>query len=92
MLAALIIVFQEVFRSRPDRWNRSGGAAIEGRSGNGLPTEGGFHNAASRVQPSIRGRVDAVFEKGEADSSKDALNLLAMAAGRFRSRLSPCIR
>lgn len=86
MFAALIIVFREVFRSRPDRWNRPGGA--EGRSSNGLPTEGG---AASRGQPSIRGRVDAVFEKGKADS-KDALNLLTMAAGRFRSRLSPCIR
>jgi uridine phosphorylase len=38
------------------------------------------------------GRVDGDFEKGEADGSKDALNLIAIAAGRLRSRLKPCLR
>lgn len=33
------------------------------------------------------GRVDGDFEKGEADGSKDALNLIAIAAGCLRSRL-----
>ena len=33
------------------------------------------------------GRVDGDFEKGEADGSKDALNLIAIAADRLRSRL-----
>ena len=85
MFAALIIVFREVIRSGRSMELSCG---AEGRSSNGLPTEGG---AASRGQPSIRGRVDAVFEKGKADS-KDALNVLTMAAGRFRSRISPCSR
>jgi uridine phosphorylase len=35
------------------------------------------------------GRIDGDFEKGEADGSKDALNLIAIAAGRLRSRISP---
>ena len=34
------------------------------------------------------GRVDGDFEKGEADGSKDALNLIAIAAKRLRSRLN----
>ncbi len=34
------------------------------------------------------GRVDGDFEKGEADGSTDALNLIAIAAGRLRSRLT----
>jgi uridine phosphorylase len=34
------------------------------------------------------GRVDGDFEKGEADGSKDALNLIALAAQRLRARLS----
>ncbi len=38
------------------------------------------------------GRVDGDFEKGEADGSKDALDLIAIATGRLRSRLSPCVR
>ena len=33
------------------------------------------------------GRVDRDFEKGEADGSHDALQLIAIAAGRLRSRL-----
>jgi uridine phosphorylase len=33
------------------------------------------------------GRVDGDFEKGEADGSRDALALIAIAAGRLRSRL-----
>ncbi len=33
------------------------------------------------------GRVDGDFEKGEADGSTDALNLIAIAAGCLRSRL-----
>ena len=33
------------------------------------------------------GRVDGDFEKGEADGSHDALQLIAIAAGRLRSRL-----
>lgn len=33
------------------------------------------------------GRVDRDFEKGEADGSHDALELIAIAAGRLRSRL-----
>ena len=33
------------------------------------------------------GRVDGDFEKGEADGSKDALDLIAIAADRLRSRL-----
>jgi uridine phosphorylase len=35
------------------------------------------------------GRIDGDFEKGEADGSKDALDLIAIAADRLRSRLSP---
>jgi uridine phosphorylase len=35
------------------------------------------------------GRVDGDFEKGEADGSHDALRLIAIAAGRLRSRLGP---
>ena len=35
------------------------------------------------------GRVDGDFEKGEADGSHDALQLLAIAADRLRSRLLP---
>jgi purine-nucleoside phosphorylase len=33
------------------------------------------------------GRVDGDFEKGEADRSHEALQLIAIAAGRLRSRL-----
>jgi uridine phosphorylase len=35
------------------------------------------------------GRIDGDFEKGEADGSKDALDLVAIAADRLRSRLWP---
>jgi uridine phosphorylase len=35
------------------------------------------------------GRVDGDFEKGEADGSHDALQLIAIAADRLRSRLLP---
>jgi hypothetical protein len=35
------------------------------------------------------GRVDGDFEKGEADGSRDALELIAIAAGRLPSRLLP---
>jgi uridine phosphorylase len=35
------------------------------------------------------GRVDGDFEKGEADGSRDALQLIAIAADRLRSRLKP---
>ncbi|MGY3622566.1 nucleoside phosphorylase [Bradyrhizobium sp. USDA 10063] len=35
------------------------------------------------------GRVDGDFEKGEADGSRDALQLIAIAADRLRSRLLP---
>jgi len=35
------------------------------------------------------GRIDGDFEKGEADGSKDALDLIATAADRLRSRLRP---
>lgn len=38
------------------------------------------------------GLVDGDFEKGEADGSKDALNLIAIAAQRLRSGDSPCLR
>src|SRR5262249_31782656 len=34
------------------------------------------------------GSADGDFEKGEADGSKDALNLIALAARRLSSRLS----
>ena len=34
------------------------------------------------------GRIDGDFEKGEADGSKDALDLIAIAARRLQSRLS----
>ena len=34
------------------------------------------------------GRVDGDFEKGEADGSKDALNLISRAARRLSARLS----
>jgi uridine phosphorylase len=34
------------------------------------------------------GRIDGDFEKGEADGSVDALNLIAIAAARLRSRFS----
>jgi uridine phosphorylase len=35
------------------------------------------------------GRIDGDFEKGEADGTKDALDLVAIAATRLRSRLAP---
>src|SRR5215813_14160252 len=35
------------------------------------------------------GRIDGDFEKGEADGTKDALDLVTIAADRLRSRLSP---
>jgi uridine phosphorylase len=35
------------------------------------------------------GRVDGDFEKGEADGSDDALQLIAIAADRLRSRFPP---
>jgi uridine phosphorylase len=35
------------------------------------------------------GRVDGDFEKGEADGSRDALELIAIAAGRLRARVLP---
>ena len=35
------------------------------------------------------GRADGDFEKGEADGSRDALQLIAIAADRLRSRLKP---
>jgi uridine phosphorylase len=35
------------------------------------------------------GRVDGDFEKGEADGSRDALQLVAIAANRLRSRIRP---
>ena len=35
------------------------------------------------------GRIDGDFEKGEADGSKDALDLIVITADRLRSRLSP---
>ena len=35
------------------------------------------------------GRIDVDFEKGEADDTKDALDLVAIAASRLWSRLSP---
>jgi uridine phosphorylase len=35
------------------------------------------------------GRIDGDFEKGEADGSKDALDLIAIAADRLRSRTRP---
>ena len=35
------------------------------------------------------GRIDGDFEKGEADGSRDALQLIAIAADRLRSRLLP---
>jgi uridine phosphorylase len=35
------------------------------------------------------GRIDGDFEKGEADGSHDALQLIAIAANRLRSRLLP---
>ena len=35
------------------------------------------------------GRVDGDFEKGEADGSHDALQLIAIASDRLRSRLLP---
>jgi hypothetical protein len=35
------------------------------------------------------GRVDGDFEKGEADASHDALQLIAIGADRLRSRLPP---
>ena len=35
------------------------------------------------------GRIDGDFEKGEADGSKDALDLIAITADRLRSRVSP---
>jgi uridine phosphorylase len=35
------------------------------------------------------GRIDGDFEKGEADGTKDALDLVAIAANRLRSRLAP---
>ena len=34
-------------------------------------------------------RIDVDFEKGEADGTKDALDLVAIAASRLWSRLSP---
>jgi len=35
------------------------------------------------------GRIDVDFEKGEADGTKDALDLVAIAASCLLSRLSP---
>jgi uridine phosphorylase len=35
------------------------------------------------------GRIDGDFEKGEADGSKDALDLIAITANRLGSRLRP---
>jgi uridine phosphorylase len=35
------------------------------------------------------GRVDGDFEKGEADGSRDALELIAIAANRLRARALP---
>ena len=35
------------------------------------------------------GRIDGDFEKGEADGSHDALQLIAIAGDRLRSRLLP---
>ena len=35
------------------------------------------------------GRIDVDFEKGEADGTNDALDLVAIAASRLLSRLSP---
>jgi uridine phosphorylase len=35
------------------------------------------------------GRIDGDFEKGEADGSQDALQLIAIAAGRLRCRILP---
>jgi len=35
------------------------------------------------------GRIDGDFEKGEADGSHDALQLIAIASDRLRSRLLP---
>jgi uridine phosphorylase len=35
------------------------------------------------------GRVDGDFEKGEADGSRDALQLITIAADRLRSRVLP---
>jgi hypothetical protein len=35
------------------------------------------------------GRVDGDFEKGEADGSRDALQLIAIAADRLKSRVLP---
>jgi uridine phosphorylase len=35
------------------------------------------------------GRIDVDFEKGEADGTKDALDLVAITASRLWSRLSP---
>jgi uridine phosphorylase len=35
------------------------------------------------------GRIDGDFEKGEADGTNDALDLVAIAANRLRSRLAP---
>ncbi len=35
------------------------------------------------------GRINGDFEKGEADGSKDALDLIAVAAARLRPRLRP---
>lgn len=35
------------------------------------------------------GRVDGDFEKGEADGSRDALELIVIAADRLRSRVLP---
>jgi hypothetical protein len=35
------------------------------------------------------GRIDGDFEKGEADGSDDAPQLIAIAADRLRSRLLP---
>jgi len=35
------------------------------------------------------GRIDVDFEKGEADGTKDALNLVAIAASGLWSPLSP---
>jgi hypothetical protein len=35
------------------------------------------------------GRIDGNFEKGEADGSRNTLQLIALAADRLRSRLPP---
>ena len=53
--------------------------------------------AAARQRPVLcfahvtnqMGRVHGDFEKGEADGSRDALELIAIAAARLRARVLP---